>query len=139
MMTPYIILNKKLSELKERNTYLNKRIKELEVMLSSINQHSITMNEMKEIIKDDLSPINNMMKRLKGIEEVMQSEELDTSGSAFALTETEDKRIATGGFDGNISISSHDLRKKEWKLDIYKENAHKYRVISLCILDNNRL
>jgi hypothetical protein len=49
------------------------------------------------------------------------------------MTETEDKRIASGDWDGNISISSYDINKKIWKRDIHKEKAHN-SVTSLCTL-----
>ena len=55
------------------------------------------------------------------------------------MTVTEDKRIASGGKDGNISISSYDLTKKRWKIDIHKEEAHYKWINSLCTLNGNRL
>ena len=78
-------------------------------------------------------------KKLERIEEILKSEELDSFFSIYSLTITEDKRIASGGKDGNISISSYDLNKKTWKRDIHKEKAHDYNVTSLCTLEGNRL
>ena len=47
----------------------------------------------------------------------------------FSLTMTEDKRIASGGKDGNISISSYDVNKKKWKREIHKEKAHTFNLL----------
>ena len=79
--------------------------------------------------------------KIKGIEEVIESEELDTDyyGFVSSLTMTEDKRIASGGADGNISISSYDINERTWKREIHKEKAHDGTVASLCTLNGNRL
>ena len=55
------------------------------------------------------------------------------------MIETEDRRIASGCRNGNVSISSYDINKKTWKRDIHKEKAHKSSVYSLCTLSGNRL
>ena len=68
----------------------------------------------------------------------MQSEDLDPS-RICSLIETEDKRIASGGEDGNISISSYDIEGKTWNIDICRDKAHKECVKSLCTLTGNRL
>ena len=54
------------------------------------------------------------------------------------MTETEDKRIASGSGEGSISISSYDVERKIWKREIHKK-AHDNSVNSLCTLNNNRL
>ena len=59
-----------------------------------------------------------------------------------SLTETEDKRIASGTNatkGGNISIYSYDINAKTWKREIHKVNAHNNYVLSLCTLTGNRL
>ena len=53
-----------------------------------------------------------IIKQIKKIEEVLQSEVLDIKDYVVSLVDTEDKRIATGGKDGNISISSYDVNNK---------------------------
>ena len=77
---------------------------------------------------------------IKGIEQVIKSEELDTGedGEICSLTVTEYKRIASGSADGNISISSYDVNKKKWKREIHKW-AHHNSVNSLCPLSGHRL
>ena len=57
----------------------------------------------------------------------------------WSLIETEDKRIASGGEEGNISISSYDINRKKWNKDIHKVNAHNDIIYSLCTLKGNRL
>ena len=157
-----LMLNKELSIMKEKNSYLNQKLNELISIISSINQRIITKEEMKEIIKEGLSVftptptgkvitntqtqvndeiIEQKKEQIKKIEEVIRSEELDSNkyGGVLSLVETEDKRIASGGYDGNISISSYKLNEKKWKRDIYKQKAHNNRVTSLCNLNGNRL
>ena len=55
-----LILDKELSTVKEKNDYLNQKVKELESTISSILQRTITKEEMKEMIKEGLSTINDM-------------------------------------------------------------------------------
>ena len=52
---------------------------------------------------------------------------------------TEDKRIESGSVYGNIYISSYDLKKKKWKRQIRKKEAHNKVVLSLCSWNGNRL
>ena len=136
-----IILNKELSTVKEKNYCLNKKINELESTISSILQRTITKDEMKEMIKEEIAPIIDILlakNTLKRTEEIIQSEDLNSA--VLSLTKTEDNRIASGGEDGNISISSYNLNEKKWKRDIYIKDAHKEgSVKSLCTLNNNRL
>ena len=87
---------------------------------------------------EELPKRENSIQQIKGIEHVIESEELD-AGGVGSLTVTEDKRIASGGRDGNISISSYDIKEKTWKREIYKKRAHNGFVRSLCSLDGNRL
>ena len=47
-----MILFKELSAMKEKNERLNQRVKELE----TINQRTITKEEIKEMIKEGLTP-----------------------------------------------------------------------------------
>ena len=84
------------------------------------------------------SRVEDSIQQIKGIEQVIESEELDAI-CICSLTMTEDKRIASGGKDGNISVSSYDLTKKKWNRDIHKEMAHNSYVTSLCPLNGNRL
>jgi WD40 repeat protein len=79
------------------------------------------------------------LQKIQRIEEIIESEELSTSGYILSLIETEDKRFASGGDDGNISICSYDLNKRTWNRDIHKKKAHNNKVTSLCNLNKNRL
>ena len=56
--------------------------------------------------------MKDSIQNLQRIEEVIQSIALDTS-YIYSLTETEDKRIVSGGESGTISISSYDLNEKK--------------------------
>lgn len=66
---------------------------------------------------------------------------MDSSDSdgICSLIETENKRNATGGIVGNISISLYDVNDKERKKVIHKENSHYSCVWTLCTLSVNRL
>ena len=158
---PNLILSKQLSAIKEKNEQLKQRVKELETN----NQCTLTKEEMKEMLKEGLTSITNVLigtetekvnvetqtdkdiaiqeekkvQEIKGIEQVIESEELDTYGFVYSLTVTEDKRIASGGYDSNISISSYDINKKKWKREIHKENVHDGGVYSLGTLNGNKL
>ena len=162
------ILYKELSTMKAKNDSLNQKVKELESNISSILQCTVTKEEMREIIKEGISPIikilnekeltsnqkqidnvlekqlkekikkiEETMQNTKRIEEIIQSEDLNSTVSS--LIETEDKRIASGGDDGNISISSYNIYEKTWNRDIHKKKAHVKGVNSLCTLNGNRL
>jgi hypothetical protein len=91
------------------NEQFQQREKELEIN----NQLTLTKEEMKSI--------NNVFIgkeiQIKEIQKVIESEKLDTY-YLRVLTLTEDKRIASGGWDGNISISSYDVTQKIWHRDI---------------------
>ena len=160
-------LSKELSAMKENNEQLKQRIKELE-------SNNITKEEMKEMIKEGLTPITNVLigketeivnaetqtdiamkdekkvQKIKGIKQVIESEELKAYNSyniynnyndilVLSLIETEDKRIAIGGNDGSIFVSTYDLSEKKWNREIQKMKAHNYGVYSLCTLNGNRL
>ena len=150
----YPTLSKEQSAMKEENEQFKQG--------ESNNQNRLTMEEMN---KEGLTPISNVLRRketeidtvnievqidkdnaieeekkvqqIKGIEYVIESER--SNDVVLSLTVTEDRRIASGGEDGNISISSYDLTKKKWKREIHKEKAHNYDVYSLCPLNGNRL
>ena len=58
--------------------------------------------------------------KINEIENVMQSEVLDKYemfifNCVTSLTEIEDKRIVSGGWDSNLSISSYDINTKNGK------------------------
>jgi hypothetical protein len=110
--------------MKEENNDLNQKVKKLKLTISSILQRTITKEEMKKMINEGLIPIINLLigketvnvetqtdkdiamkdekiiQKIKGIEEVMQSEELvnneyfgnDIDDFIRSLTLTEDKK-----------------------------------------------
>ena len=82
-----------------------------------------------------------IIEKITRIENVIESEELTTLTNCrvYSLIETEDKRIASGGGDGNISISSYNINEKIWKRDIHKKDAHIGKIYSLCVLSGKRL
>ena len=116
--------------------------------MKELEASNLTKEEMKEMIKEGLIPITNILigketetvnaetqtdrisvnagtqsiREIKGIEQVIESEDLDNGekGGVRSLTLTEDKRIASGGADGNISVSSYDLENKTWNREIHK-------------------
>ena len=56
----YLILNKELSLMREKNEYLNQQVKDLQSTISSILERTITKEEMKQMIKEGVTPINNV-------------------------------------------------------------------------------
>ena len=56
-----LILCKELFTTKEKNERLNQRVKKLQSIISSISQHIITKEEMKEMIKEGLAAITNVL------------------------------------------------------------------------------
>ena len=102
--------------------------------------------EFKKVYHEKIQP-NDMTKstlttgQKNKIKEILISQELDTTlDGIVSLIETEDKRIASGGEDGNISISSYDINTKTWIRDIHRVNAHDGESIrSLCTLPGDRL
>ena len=87
---------------------------------------------------EELQQRENSIQQIKRIEQVIVSEELAPSYIS-SLTMTEDKRIASGGRDGNISVSSYDVHERTWNREIHKEKAHDKIVYSLYPLNGNRL
>ena len=77
-------------------------------------------------------------KQIINLEEIMESEDLDND-YVYSLIEIQDKRIATGGGDGNITISSYDVDEKKWEKEINKEKVHDGCVTSLSTLNDNKL
>ena len=129
----YMLLYKELSMIKEKNEHLNKRVKELETTISSIGQHTMTKEEMKQIIKEGIGPVINMIqKRIKKVEHEDTLNFSSIHNNVLSLIETNDKRIASGSEGGKISIFSHIVDKDTWKIDIYERYAHRIGVTSLC-------
>lgn len=75
---------------------------------------------------------------IKGLQHEIHLDNIH-SNSIYTLIQLADKRIATGGKDCSISISSINFESKKWRQDIKKTNAHDGYVWTLCELPNNRL
>ena len=72
-----MILNNELTTMKEKNVNLNQKVKELESTISSILQKTITKEEMKEMIKEGLTPINNTLKEIDVVDTQAQRYNID--------------------------------------------------------------
>ena len=72
-----LILNNELSSMKEKNADLNQKVKELESTVFSILQRTITKEEMKEMIKEGLTPINNTLKEIDVVDTQAQRYNID--------------------------------------------------------------
>ena len=117
------------------NNMMNKSL-QTETNVAAYSTANICLSfEGKKPINDAI----NKIKKIKKVEEVIQSNELTSFGSVWSLVELRDGRIATGGEDGNISVSTYDLSEGTWKRDIHIEKAHDNWVNSLCALNGNKL
>ena len=154
--TSYIRLNKELSTMKEKNAYLNHKVNELELMIPSILQRTVTKDEMKEMIKEGISPIIDILtnKTRKITDVQIQKDNIDkiiTSVNIYKQTKQQHKdlvsellellngRIALGCYKGSISLNQMNYKTKEWKILTQKDKAHDDVISSLCELSNKRL
>ena len=113
----------KVKEVKEvRDDFFDEMVKDLE-------------EQRMEEEQDYLEEMAFDTKRIK----IVLHSDIREKALPCSLAETEDKRIAMGDGDGNISISSYDIPNKKWKKNIYKKKAHLANVNSLCALSSNRL
>jgi hypothetical protein len=136
----YLILNKELSFMREKNEYHNQQVKDLQSTISSILERTITKEEMKQMIKEGVTPINNVQvekeKEIVGAE--TQTEKIDkiiTSiklikqtkdqhpGWVTCILELLDGRLAVGCGGGAISLNKMNYETKEWK-SLAKETKH---------------
>jgi hypothetical protein len=67
---------------------------------------------------------------------LIQSKNIHTPWSIIELT---DNRIATGGGDGSMTISSLNYIKRTWSLDIHHLNAHNEGIQCLCEITKDKL
>ena len=111
----------------------------LDSLQSSIN---ILLTQNKHILSI-LSQINtNTLKithhsfSINSLRLLIQSKNIHTPWSIIELT---DNRIATGGGDGSIAISSLNYTKRTWSLDIHHLNAHNEGIQCLCEITKDKL
>ena len=115
-----LLLHKELLLMKEKNDHLIQKANKLELTILSIIQRMVTKEEMKQIIKEGVSPIINILigkkkeiihkqtqthkavtNKIKQINTIIHSQLLDTDTSKdisiYSLIETGDKRICKMG------------------------------------------
>ena len=132
------ILNDKLSPIMDILIKIDKRMIDVETQTNNRIMQEKKEEKLQKAKQKGKKIVEQHIKNINKIEEIMQSEHLDNNGIC-SLTESEYNRIITGGADGNISISSYDIEEKKWNKDIYKEKAHNGWVTSLCTANDNRL
>ena len=124
----WMILNKELTTMKEKNVDLNHKVKELESTISSILQRKITKEEMKEMIKEGLKDINNTLKEIDVVNTQTQRDNIDKVITSINLCkqtkkqhprcvtyilELLDGRIAVSCCGGAISLNQMNYQTKE--------------------------
>jgi WD40 repeat protein len=82
---------------------------------------------------------NNQINAILRIKEIIRTDKLVKNLNISSLTELEDKRIACGGGDGSISINLFNIEEKTWVREIYNQNAHDNDVLSICVINDNKL
>ena len=136
------VLYKELSIMKDKNDSINQRVEDLQSTISSILQYSITKEEMKEIIKEGLTPITNMLIGKEKVNAETQTENIDNISKPFNLykqtqhkhpgcltciLELLDRRIAVSCYEGSISLNQMNYETKEWKVLAHRDKAHVVR------------
>ena len=143
-------LLKELEQLKLQTSYTNlvkSNTDEINKVVSEMKQ--LLFNIVKDInlIKDNINAENDnvLIKHpgqpgaFTGLEQELHVNNIHPDRGVCSLIELQDKRIATSGNDGTISIYSIDYESKQWNEDIRKDKAHEAYVVSLIELSNNRL
>ena len=98
------IIIKVLSTMKEKNESFNQKVKELESTISSILQRTITKEEMKEMIKEGLTPIVDIL-----LGKEIRTEKVST------VTQTENELIEEKGKVQQIKIASKEEKIQQIK------------------------
>ena len=142
--------------MKEKNKSLNQKVEELQSTISSILQRTITKEEMKEMIKEGLTPINNIEwgKEKETVNTEKHAENKDniiTSINLYKQTKEQhlkwitsilellDGRLAVGCGGGAISLNQMNYEIKEWTVLTQRDKAHDAQITSLCELSNKRI
>ena len=136
------VLYKELSIMKDKNDSINQRVEDLQSTISSILQYSITKEEMKEIIKEGLTPITNILIGKEKVNAETQTENIDNISKPFNLyKQTQHKhpnwvifilellygKIAVSCYEGSISLNQMNYETKEWKVLAHRDKAHVVR------------
>ena len=124
------VLYKELSTMREKNESLKQKVNELESTLSSIGQRTITKEEMKDMIKEGLTPIVDVLigKETETVDAETQTEDIINTTKPFNLykqtlqqhpswvtfiLELLDGRIAVSCWKGSISLNQMNYQIKE--------------------------
>lgn len=117
-----------------------------DIFQSSLDSLQSTINNIliqNKNILSILSQINiNTLKithhsfSINSLRLLIQSKNIHTPWSIIELT---DNRIATGGGDGSITISSLNYIKRTWSIDIHHLNAHNEGIQCLCEITKDKL
>ena len=111
-----------------------------EIFTPSGEDQNRPVDELINPIEDDnFNLFKNNPLSFKSLETILCIKHLHSQNDVWSPLELKDKRIATGGSDGSISICSIDYENKTYTVDIKHENAHFNSVISLCELDDGKL
>lgn len=133
-------LKKELSELKKENfhlkQYINELIKENTKTKASFQQ-LLNLISSIPIISQQLFPKNNKSNTLT-IKDIQIKLKLDFlhSDYVFSAIQLSDQRIATGGGDGNITVSTIHPDFNDYSQDVLLQNAHSKGIRCLCEINN---
>lgn len=134
----------------EINDEFNREIVEQEENIKTevINDNAIMLNNQKINYDNKLSPYvqierpfyndSQSHRNILKIERIINMENLH-SDYITCLVGLNDKRIATASWDSSITISSFNIYENQWKIDIHQQKAHEQCILSLCVLNYNRL
>ena len=73
-----------------------------------------------------------------GIQCVYRSPQIHQN-NITSILKLSDTRIATAGSDNAIAISSYNLHKHQWNVDVYEKHCHDKQITSLCEISDQRL
>ena len=135
----------KIKEITERLNNKQKELKEREKKLLRIKDDIVLVLEILRKSKSGSQPLSNreeiILKPKKQSEIIKSLEkiiEIKHQHNVYSLIELNDSRIATGDWNGIISIFSIDYEKKKYTSNI-KHQGHSDSICSLCQLSGNRL
>ena len=117
------------------NTYISKIEKFKAYTCTSFKELTINKECSFNVIEPNVH--TNKLKPFKGLISDISIKNFKTN--VLSIIELNDKRIATAGADGSISVISINIEKKIWSHEIKKENAHDDEINCLCELRHNIL
>ena len=132
---PSLIQNKEQSELKQENDYIHQKLDKLESTISSLIQHTVTKEEMKEMIKEGLSPIIDIL-FLGRDKETTTTEKTQKSNVIVKEKKEEKKEVKTEKKKETITKNIkriHEIMQSE-ELD-----SSEYGIYSLIEIEDKRI